>query len=322
MNKDIAQLPSPLARSAMEAIDAAAMLIAVWRLPQALVLLHNAIELMFKGELESIHRALIAAEGKLKYEDLKAILREAFESHPRGAQVKVPDFNFDKTIRFMEALERVRELYPRLLAEWKTRIKTLHDRRNDIVHYGSSADASTEYLELLVLVGFPFVRRFVEEAYGVTLDRLVEGSIARELQVASHAAEAIRADGKTLSHYVLKTVACAASFNAACQPVYRGDVEEVGEDDLIHRALRWRDEFEMFYGVNDDLEWCEICGGLCRVVAFGLVDEEDPHSDVRALAVRCPKCGLNIRAEDAYLAHFHVGPIDRERVDAYLRELG
>jgi len=186
-------------------------------------------------------------------------------------------------------------------------------------------DAAVMLIAVLMLVAFPFVLRFAEEAYGVPLDRLLPGNVARELQVATQTAAAIHADGKCLSHNVLKTVACAASFNAAYVPYVeysRGDFEEVGEDDLIHQAVRWRGQFEFEYGVNDDLEWCKICGGLYLVVAFGLVDEDDPHSEVRALAARCPKCGLDIRPEDAYLAHFHVGPVDAQRVDAYLREIG
>ena len=49
------ELHSPLAVSAMESLDAALWLLGGWRIPQSLSLLHNAIELAFKGELEHIH---------------------------------------------------------------------------------------------------------------------------------------------------------------------------------------------------------------------------------------------------------------------------
>ncbi len=91
-------------------------LVAGQRLPQALVMLHNCLELAFKAELEGIHPSLIAKVDRWRYEDLKAILREEFLSHPKGAEISLPDFDFDKTITFTEAMKRVANLYKPLLA--------------------------------------------------------------------------------------------------------------------------------------------------------------------------------------------------------------
>jgi hypothetical protein len=56
----VKQLNSRLLMSAVSVLDAAWWLIGGNRFEQALVMLDNAIELVLKGELERIHRILIA----------------------------------------------------------------------------------------------------------------------------------------------------------------------------------------------------------------------------------------------------------------------
>lgn len=159
------------------------------RLPQALVMLHNSIELAFKAELESIHRALIANERRWGYEELKAILRDAFLSHSRGANVPLPEFHIDKTITVTEAMRRVKDLYKPLITTWQDPLKVLQHHRNDIVHYGPNPDATGEYVSAILTIAIPFLEEFLQEAYGAPLETLAMESIYREIQVARSVGE-------------------------------------------------------------------------------------------------------------------------------------
>src|SRR5262245_18539002 len=147
--KKIRESHSPLAVSAMESLDAALWLLGGRREPQALSLLHNAIELALKGELENIHRALIADGRRWGYEELKAILREAFLAHPRGASVNLPEFDIDRTITFDEAINRVKDLYPSLLTKWEKQLKKLHSFRNKLIHYGHEPSDISDFVEAI-----------------------------------------------------------------------------------------------------------------------------------------------------------------------------
>ncbi len=109
------ELNSRLLLSGLDFIDASLWLIAGDRLPQALVMLHNAIEVALKGELERIHKILIANSKELSdFRALKSLLRDAFMKHPSGSGVEIPEFDIEKTIYFEEAFDRVAELYPGL----------------------------------------------------------------------------------------------------------------------------------------------------------------------------------------------------------------
>lgn len=63
--RKVAETAPQLLFSCLESIDAALWLIVGNRKAQALVSMHNSVELAFKAELECIHRALIADYKKL-----------------------------------------------------------------------------------------------------------------------------------------------------------------------------------------------------------------------------------------------------------------
>ena len=73
--KKIQELNSKLLLSGVDFMDASLWLLAGNRLAQALVMLHNAIEVALKGELERIHKILIATTKELG--DFRS-LREAY----------------------------------------------------------------------------------------------------------------------------------------------------------------------------------------------------------------------------------------------------
>jgi hypothetical protein len=150
--KKAAETTSQLLVNCLESMDAALWLISGDRIPQALVMLHNSIEMAFKSELERIHRVLIADNRRLDYKALKSLLKDAFHAHPRGREMKIPDFDMERTIVFADAMERVSELYP-IVGTWETKLKRAQYLRNDIVHYGSSPKAGTDYVGVIVLAG-------------------------------------------------------------------------------------------------------------------------------------------------------------------------
>lgn len=194
--KKLQELNSRLLLSSIDFIDASLWLLAGNRLPQALVMLHNAIEVALKGELERIHKILIANTKELSdFRALKSLLRDAFMKHPSGSGVEIPEFDIEKTIYFEEAFDRVAELYPGLSERWRQQLisskgkknkHSLHSLRNDIVHYGGDPDSTGRYTEAIVDIAFPFIEEFLKLASEdkVSLAHLVKEWIYREVEVA------------------------------------------------------------------------------------------------------------------------------------------
>src|ERR1700682_5144524 len=97
----VKRLKSRLLVSALGVIEAACWLIAGDQYAQALVAFDSAIELVLKGELERIHRILIADTKKLdEFKTLKSLLKDAFLQHPSGKDLIIPDLDFERTIYF------------------------------------------------------------------------------------------------------------------------------------------------------------------------------------------------------------------------------
>jgi len=320
--KTLADRRSLMAASAFDYVDGALWLIGGWRIPQALSLLHNAIELMLKAELESIHRALIADQKKLKYSDLKALLRDAFLSHPKGNNISIPDFDFDRTIAFPDALERVSELYPQVFKKWNKPLKRLHKFRNEIVHYGPDDSLDSKYVEDLILTAFPFIRQFSAAAYPVKFEDLVMGRIERELSVSFRVSEELKKEKENISRYVLKTINYTTSYNAS--PIAElidtdGFIRNDGDRDF-ELSEQCKDDFERDGYEVDDEDSCHICGNYPIFISYDIFERKS--KEVRAVAGRCPKCELSISKEDKYLAHFHFGQVPEDKRIKYLENIG
>jgi hypothetical protein len=199
---------SQLLANCLESIDGSLWLIAGGRIPQALVMLHNSVEVAFKSELERIHPVLIADNRKLDYNALKSLLKDAFHSHPRGQQMNIPDYDMERSITFVEAMDRVKDLYPSV-ESWKVKLKHAQSLRNDVVHYGSSRKVESEYVESIVTTLFPFLHAFLQEADGIDLKNVVSQPVFRELQVAKKVCERLVREDQAIGIYVLKTVIAA-----------------------------------------------------------------------------------------------------------------
>jgi hypothetical protein len=305
----------------LEAIDAALWLIAGRRIPQAMMLMFNAIEIVLKAELERIHRVLIADNRRLDYAALKSLLREAFLTHPRGGSMDIPDFDLERTISFGEALERVQELYP-VLDSWKTRLRQLQSLRNDVVHYGSTTGHDAQYATAIATVAFPFLAEFLRESSDLSLDRIVTASVFRELEVARNVCERLMKEKLDNGSYVLKTVGHVMRYTYVDWPQPADPDGWIRED---HDAA-----FDMAEAMRREVarQWddsyveasCHVCGSINLFVA---VEPITPAGrSVTIVAAKCPRCGLNIGASERYIAEYHVGALNDETVEEFLKDIG
>jgi hypothetical protein len=65
---------------------------------------------------------------------------------------------------------------------------------------------------------------------------------------------------------------------------------------------------------------CPICGDYPIFVELDLVDETT--NEVRPVAARCFRCGLDIKPEYAHLAKFHLGEIAESGIKKFLKNIG
>jgi hypothetical protein len=211
------EMNSRLLSSAVGFMDAALWLIGGDRLSQAVVMLDNAIEVALKGELERIHKILIADAKSLNdFRTLKSLLKDAFRVHPSGSALDIPDFDIERTIYFDDAFDRVAELYPGLRDKWRKRLTpskggykdSLHAMRNDIVHYGGDLSASGEYAAAIVEIAFPFLDDLLDliTAGQVALRYVVMEWIFREMEVARAVLTDLRNKDLGVASYAIKSL--------------------------------------------------------------------------------------------------------------------
>lgn len=319
--KKAAESLSPLLVSCFESIDASLWLIAGCRVPQALVMLHNSIELAFKAELERIHRVLIADNRKLDYTALKSLLKNLFEAHPRGKQIDIPDFDMEKTINFTEAMKRIKEMYP-LIDNWHSGLECLQRLRNDIVHYGSNREKIDECAEIIATVSFPFLELFLQETSSISIENIVTPEIFREVEVAKNVCKRLKQENYPIKSYVLKTISKKMLYTYVDWPGVtdeEGNIIDNGEKDFV-LALNFRkiisSDWEDLYVERS----CHICDSISTFVKVKPITK--PNKKLVALAVRCPKCDLNISENDRYLAEYHVGKFTEEEVESFFKDFG
>lgn len=312
---------SQLLVSCLESIDASLWLIAGGRVPQALVMLHNSIELAFKAELERIHRVLIADNRKLDYTALKSLLKNLFEAHPRGKQINIPDFDMEKTINFTEAMKRIEELYP-LIGNWKSGLERLQLRRNDIVHYGTNIEKNGEYVGIIATVAFPFLELFLQESSNISIENMVTPEIFREIEVAKNVCNRLKQENYPIESYVLKTISKKMLYTHVDWPEVtdeEGNIIDNGEKDFM-LAMNLRKIISSKWEDSYVERSCHICDSISTFVKVAPITK--PNKKLLALAVRCPKCDLNISENDRYLAENHVGKFSEKEVESFFKEFG
>lgn len=310
---------APLLGSCFDCIDASLWLIAGGRIPQALSLLHNGIELALKAELERIHRVFIVDNRKLDYQTLKSLLKEAFQSHPHGAQMEIPDFDVEYTITFSEAMKRVKDLYKPLINRWQPQLEAQRKLRNDMVHFGSKPEDEARYAEAIATVAFPFLEKFLEESNQISLEKLVTPGVYRELRVARKVYERLNKEGREPAVYPLKTVAVKVLYDNVEWPKAADDEgwglvmkAEVGLAIEAEKEV----QHEWDYWIKTE---CTICDYFQTFVK--VKPSAKPIRSLTPLAVRCPRCNLNIYEKEAFLAEYHVGDLGGEVVKKFFEEL-
>lgn len=319
---------SPLLASSIETLDAATWVMAGGSHAQAVSLFHTAIELSLKAELDRVHRALIADRRGLEYNDLKRILRQEFAAHPRGQALSIPPFDIDKTITFLEAVDRVGDLYREVIQPWRKRLEAFHQLRNDIVHAGRRGPSPLGEIEAILLVAFPFLKTFLGAVLpaGATVESLVMRRIYREFEVAHQAVEH-RKRKSSQDPIGADALACLSRlivFNRShVADLWDRDGYLLDEGDrdyeLGEQAKR---EFERDGLHHDFTGLCRICSNHSALISLELEEERaSPRVYVKALS--CFKCGLRLDGDSPEaIANIHFGPVEPDQMRAYLKDIG
>lgn len=311
---------SQLLTNALELIDSALWLVAGGRNSQAVSALHNSIELIFKAELERVHRVLIA--DKFDYKSLKSLLKDAFLKHPQGKSLVIEDYDLEKTITFTEALCRTKDLYPQI-GKWDRHLKRLQSARNDIVHYGSDPNKIDDYVFLIAAVAFPFLAEFLASSNGIDLRKLVGRDIYREVDVANAVCLDMQNNGTTQFRTALKTVQRAVLYRNVEFPqpadadgwIKDNFDREFEAAESLKAELRGRWEGEVIDAP------CHICGSIH---AFAEIEnfEETGVRDMAPLSLACAVCGLDLSRTDTPLPQIHYGVISAADIEELMRESG
>lgn len=307
--------PSQLLTNALELIDGALWLVAGGRESQAVSALHNAIELVFKAELERIHRVLIADNKRLDYKSLKSLLKDAFLNHPQGKSLIIEDYDLEKTITFSEALDRTKDLYPQVV-KWERHLKRLQFARNDIVHYGSDPNKKDEYVFLISVVALPFLVEFLAASNEIDLRKLIGQDIYREVDIALAVCLDIQKNQKTVFRNALKTVERAILYRNVEFPqptdsegwIKDNNDREFETAESLKRELRGRWQGEIVDAP------CKICGSIHAFAEIEEFDETVP-SEMPPLSLACAVCGLDLSREDTPLPQIHYGVISADDIE-------
>lgn len=340
-HEKIKLLNSRLLISAVSVIEAAYWLIGGNRFAQALVMLDTAIELVLKGELERIHRILIADTKNLDFQTLKSLLKEAFRQHPSGKDVLINEFDIERTIYFDMAFDRVAELYPIIKEHWRPRLlptkggneNALHALRNDIVHYGGNVDQEGQYVAAIVEVALPFLEQILalitqHQESPVSLRHLLMEWIYRQVDVAQAVLKELRENGLPPATYAIEPLAHHIVWSHTQWPSPQDDQTSIQLSD------EWYDFAKrqvLPKGWDSDLTVevkCPICGSMAPdqsyVPAKVLLDDEPLGEKLLVPeGFVCYVCGFLIDPAERYLAkHFAQGIIPEETAAAFFKDIG
>lgn len=305
-------------------------------------MLDNAIEVALKGELEQIHKILIASTKELNdFRTLKSLLRDSFLKHPSGSRISIPDFDIERTIYFEEAFDRVAELYPGLSEKWRKRLiptrggreDSLHASRNHIVHYGGTPEAKGQFTGVIVDTALPFLEELfmLITENKVSLPHLLKEWIYREVKVAQLVLEDLRKENTPPQPYAIKPLQHHMLWTHVGWPHPLDDLDTItmsGKTDWEHYVDRRK--IDLFKSWKDVLVVeipCPVCdseAGDGSDVPAQVLLENDPLDNNQLIAEGfiCFVCGLYISPTERFLAKHFVGKIPDEVANAYLKNIG
>lgn len=335
--KKVRALESRLITSAVSMVEAAYWLIGGDRFTQSLVMFDGAIELLLKGELERVHPILIADKQSLaKYELLQSFVRGAFKEHPTGKKLTIPDLNIEHTIYFKDAFDRVAKLYHPNLDKWRDKLveneNSLHNLRNEIVHYGGKAKAGGMYVSGIIEVALPFIEEFlalITQHYRkpVCLSNLLFEWVYREVGVARKVLSDLRANGLPPAEYAITPLSHHILWTNSQWPHPNDDQSSI-EVSAYSSWLEFRDRQKNPEGWDAVIEVdCPICGSTTRdgdYIPARVLLEDKPLDQKQLIpeGFRCLICGFEIDPSEKYLARHFVDPIPEETADAFLKDIG
>jgi len=335
----VSSLKSQLIVSAVNVIESAYWLIGGDHYQQALVLLDNAIELVLKGELERIHPVLVADHRNLgDFETLKSVLKDAFRQHPAGAQVSIADFDFERTIYFETAFDRVAELYPSIRS-WRKRLLTkggdpnaLHALRNGIMHYKGDRDENGRYVAAIVEVALPFLEELLklitqQAAEPIRLSHLLKEWIYREVEVAKGVLSDLQSAGRAPEAYAIAPLAHHILWSHTRWPSPQDDLDMVTmNDEWYDYAARQKFPSGWDGDLTIDVD-CPICHSFTpdnsHIPAKALINGEKLNEKIVAPeGFICYICGFQIEPTQTYLAKHFVPAIDPDKATEFLKDFG
>jgi hypothetical protein len=335
--KKVKALESRLVASAVTMVEAAYWLIGGDRFTQSLVMFDGAIELLLKGELERVHPILIADKQSLtKYELLQSFVKDAFKEHPAGKRLIIPEPNIEHTIYFKDAFDRVAKLYHPNLDKWRHKLvenkDSLHNLRNEIVHYGGKAEARGMYVSGIIEIALPFIEEFLALITAhcsepIRLSNLLFEWIYREVDVARKVLSDLRANGLPPAEYAITPLAHHILWTNSQWPHPNDDQTSI-EVGIYSPWLEFRDR------QKDPESWdavievdCPICGSTTRdgdYIQARVLLEDKPLNQKQLIpeGFRCLICGFEIDPSEKYLARHFVEPIPAKAAEAFLKDIG
>lgn len=293
-------------RGAFEAIEAGLLLIGGFQYPQSLVMLCNSIELIVKAELEVFNSNLLV-EKKLTESEIKELVSKGKDS---SEGIKP---NLERTVSAREAIRRIGFInqYKDLITTWKERLVEVIEKRNDIVHNGHKLNHN--YGVDIVDVVFPFLNDFLDLSKNVQLKDIIETAVYREIEMAQLLNQKLKEDNLPSSDYILKTVSHKILYSLNLEKSigdYDYDIEK--ENVLVRQTERY---VSSIWADGDWVkDYCQICD--CVNIFVKVKPYIRPTQGLIPLAALCPKCDLEIKENEQYLANFHI-KLQEEVIEDY-----
>jgi hypothetical protein len=319
---------SPSAMGAVELLKAAFWVLSYPMPAQALMLLHQAIEVACKGLLQEIHVLLVA--DRLDYAFSKYVVKDSLAAHRLGrnvnAEIDIDLFDPSRTCSFEDAWKRVREMMPALSSFSEMGLDGLTKLRNAITHRGAERDKGFQYSRAILSVALPALDEFYKRAYdGIILKDLLGPDLARELDVARLYLAMIEKDNALPKNRLLHTYQCEYQKSLIMGSGHllfdeRGYRLDLGDhrheiNAKLHRDLDQRPEKWGSLVGEGVLLGCKICGEVGIIVG---IDSEiyliDGKEAIDPCSLYCPSCGLNLPKSYSVLVKLHYGPLTAESI--------
>lgn len=299
--------------NAVEAVDGALVLLAADRLPLALILIDNAVELVLKAQLEGLYRL----SPDFIIEDLSAEERRSLLARCQKSVDELPGVNpvvsleketfwdvYKQLLKFHEAQDE------NLLRSWQPDISRMRDLRNEIQHDGPDVRRTPDILNAVLLTGLPFLEDFFKSAVDISLSSTC-WPLYREVEVAIRTARRLHAKGHRLNRRILDTVALKRRYNVQddFSSGYDGEPPQRDWDYEYNRRWQHADEYQRRFRLN---EWHRIECRICFEQGFLHTEVYEDSDQIHLHGFRCAMCYASLDNTVPYLLEEHLQLTDEE----------